>query len=155
MKRLFLSVILIMGFLAIGTAYAASGYKMTLDYEGVTMGLLIYYDDSVSEYVADFNDAFDTLPLYMDYDINIYNYGAISANQVLQIANDVINHGSTYYNWDYCLGALMYKSTAYNSTTIKCDVFLLGLTYGGLSIPFMYIGSFEVNEMLQSMDIGF
>jgi len=150
MKRLFLSIILIMGVLTVSTVYAASGYKAILDYQGTTVGIIIYYDNSVSDYVSDINDTLNEIfPSFAQYDVNVTDYNAITAEEVLQIANNVINYGSSYYNWNYCFGFLVYKSKAYDTNVIKCDVFVLGLRYGGLSIPFMYVGSFDVNEMLQ------
>ena len=144
MRRLVLSIILLCSFVAVSSAYAASGYKATINSEGDTIGLLVYYDNSVTNYVDSFNSYLDQgLSLASSEDISISDSGTLDEQKLNQIIDTLINSGTGALGWDVCVGVYVSKGIGIPSV-IRGDIFLIQSTM------IVYLGSVEINEILLS-----
>jgi len=142
MRKVVLSIIFLCSFVAVSSAYAASGYKATISYGGNTIGLLVYYDNSVTNYVGNFNSYLDQgLSLASNEDISVSDSGSLDEQELNQIINTLFTSGTGALRWDQCVGVVVYKGAGITSV-IRADI------YGIQNTSIGYIGSVEINEML-------
>lgn len=157
--KLWLGVSLVISLVILGigqaqNVFAASGYKATINYMDSTFGLFIYYDDSVAAYTDIINNALNTTLAedVSEYGISASDYGAVDGSTTNQMLTTLLSSaGPSAYGWNNgCLGVYVHKANVYGTSTVKADLFAIGINYQGISFPFLYIGSFEINESLLS-----
>jgi len=158
--RLWLGVFLVISLVILGigqerNVFAASGYRATVGYEGGTFGLFIYYDNNVKDYVDVINNALNYIDLgdVSSYGVSVSDYRPMDENNANQMLNTLLsNTGPSAYGWNNgCLAIYVHMADNYGVSTIKADLFAIGINYQGFSFPFLYIGSFEINELLSQL----
>jgi hypothetical protein len=153
---LFLSFLLVYSMISID-ANAASGYQAVLETDSETIGVLVYFDDSFDLYAPMATALLDSyLPtLLSNYNIQLLSKQAMTANQVIGVASDVIQRGAWGggRGWDTCYALIVYLSPLNVSTptgngqiqTLNISVWELGFMVGDLLIPYEYRGNLNVN----------
>jgi len=146
MRKVVLSIIFLCSFVAVSSAYAASGYKATINNGGYTIGLLVYYDNSVTNYVNNFNSFLHNgLTLVSNEDISVSDSGTLDEQELNQILDILLTSGTGALGWDQCVGVYVYKGA--ETGVIRGDIFVIHDTF---MLP-QPIGSVEINKIFFGM----
>ncbi len=141
MRKVVFSIVLLCTFVAVSSAYAVSGYKATVSYEGNTIGLLVYYDDSVTSYTDSFNSfIYKTLS---DAGMYVSDMEVLDPAGLNQVITTLLGSGPGALGWDFCIGVVVSRGPGVGNTMIRADIYAIYSTN-----IIIYVGGIDINEML-------